>query len=492
MEEVPEVLNIRWILDNQRLLPLCPLSVNMMRHMFNRTVFLILLAPSISCDPSASIENEVSPIVGGQLHSEHPEVGQIKGGGSGCTATLIGRKTVLTAAHCVDAYPATPVYFQPSGQFTSTESESVEIHPSWTSWNGDIAIVRLKEAVRGIVPARAAQSAPYIGESLTLVGFGHGASSDPADIKRIGYNKISELDTFLFGFRGSGGALTCPGDSGGPAFATREGVEWVIGVHSTGGGGDCANAKYPEYEGFSNDVRVDAYYQWLLEKSEGDLYQGEPIDMEPPSLSITYPEHYAEMPPSFTVKVDASDETQLARVELWVNGIKKSEAFSSPFTFSVGPLYQGTSHQIKALAYDAELNEAASEIKVRVAAAKAFGEACNEGYQCKSGLCAIAAGSAMTGNASNGFCSETCTASTGCPMGYSCLESQCQVADEDGGCSFSPQRPRWPANIVLLVVAVLFVVVRRKPRPRRTRPVAGDRSHPLNSRCDSSCQTLLV
>ena len=70
------------------------------RHLAIPVILLAALdiAPACAGDDATP---SVLPIVNGVPTGDFPNVGQLVQAGTGCTATLIGCRTALTAAHCV-------------------------------------------------------------------------------------------------------------------------------------------------------------------------------------------------------------------------------------------------------------------------------------------------------------------------------------------------------------------------------------------------------
>lgn len=204
-------------------------------------------------EPGAALESRSAEIINGYVDNGHPSVGLVYP--SGCTGTLVGRRTVITAAHCVD-------YNYQYGSFCSGNScmsGSYQKHPNYNNdnYHNDIAVLNLSgdfQAYSGIVPSRIASSAPSTGWTVNIVGYGCTVwdTSTGYGTKRQGWNTIHDVDGLTIQWDDDGSARLCQGDSGGPAF---RGSDCQIGVHShrqgwTGGYDDVA-------------TRVDATAGWV-------------------------------------------------------------------------------------------------------------------------------------------------------------------------------------------------------------------------------------
>lgn len=287
-------------------------------------------------------------IVNGSLDTGHPAVGALHSGNqAACTATLVGQRTVLTAAHCVldpdTGNTLQPVNFYVNGfpggtKYTAT---AVVTHPNYSGGNqSDIAVVRLTQDVAGVQPMQVTNTAPTMGESVLLVGYGLPAEeTGEFGTKRQAASVIGKVTSTVISFYGASATKgnTCNGDSGGPTFANRGGVEMQIGVHSTKGG-VCGQ------EG--HDMRVDAFYQWIAAQAQGDLYVGGPVDQAPPQVQILNPLVGAVLGPAFNVDVKANDDVGVTHVVLFLNGSKISERGTAPFQFPMKNLTNGNHTKI--------------------------------------------------------------------------------------------------------------------------------------------------
>lgn len=285
----------------------------------------LLLAPwaLAACGPTDDLSDmlvgaQARAITDGVPDEGHPAVGGLTNGGGICTATLIGWRTVVTAAHC--AREGARYFFLLDGVWY--RSRSAHRHPGYTpgvvAGTDDIAVVLLERAPP-IPFASISAYAPAVGQEVTLVGYGITATGAyDSGVKRIAVNKVSSLNSLNLLYQGTGNGTgnICSGDSGGPAFATIEGREVQVGVHSWGQD-PCGT--------LSASMRVDRYVGWLREVSGGDVSVDgaapETVDEHAPTLRIIAPEADAAVSSPFALTVELSDDHALAALEVYADGL---------------------------------------------------------------------------------------------------------------------------------------------------------------------------
>ncbi len=213
-----------------------------------------------STDGDGAVDQQTSEVVGGTKTTAYPSAGEVE---DYCSGTLISRRAVLTAGHCVTNGQKGSFWTQKSdGSRTERKFTDAIRHPDYDTYDGaDLAVLILANDVTDVTPALLGASPVWKGQPITKVGYGYTSfNGDYQDhTKYAGTNTIADLwDGSMFSYVGStpGHANNCSGDSGGPAYSNAGAV---IGVTSSGYGN-----QYCSTEGW--DVRVDRYADWILSK----------------------------------------------------------------------------------------------------------------------------------------------------------------------------------------------------------------------------------
>ncbi|MCA9671956.1 MAG: trypsin-like serine protease [Myxococcales bacterium] len=278
-----------------------------------------------------------------------------------CTATLIGKRTVLTAAHCVssDVPAINAAYFDVNGTWTGYNVTATATHPNYDADQkiNDLALVRLLETPP-VQATPVSTAVPQDGWKVKLYGAGYtGDNANDPGVMRIADNTVGAVGKLRLAFYGNTGAVgnLCFGDSGGPTFTVLNGKPAQIGVHSFIKK-DCATG-----EGY--DVRLDPFVPWLESTSAGDVLVADGIA---PTVTIDSPFADATIIGDVKIVASAKDERALAKIEVHVDNklVGEAQAAKVEVTASLEP----GRHAVRVTAYDAGGNTATAQIPITVEA----------------------------------------------------------------------------------------------------------------------------
>lgn len=247
---------------------------------------LLLLTPAGGAEtkkPAAKTQKPqpISRIIDGTRApaSTYPTVAKITDAtGILASGTLIAPQYVLTAGHVVTDGFGNISMGDTAGRVTigGTTYNTIKIylHPTYqdnaeAENEYDAAILKLETPVTGITPSPLYRRTPTVGTTLTIVGYGlegtgatgEGSSSPPDGWLSYGTTPLDKVTTtylkWNFEDTTPPESNTAHGDSGGPAFITEGGTQYVAGITS---GGNNADASFGD---LSYDTRVDAIAAWI-------------------------------------------------------------------------------------------------------------------------------------------------------------------------------------------------------------------------------------
>lgn len=435
-------------------------------------LFLSVLSIASACGPvdedlnaEREFDDAHAAIVGGTFSTTYKSVYWLFDfqAGYSCSATLIGSRTLLTAAHCAD---------NPNGQYGATNEDDYDnafdgagnpiagkfiqvtakrIHSGWVTSTGgndqrfDIALLRLASSPTNAAPMAWNQQslAGFDSTSKTLVAVGYGktSGSDTSNSQRRQVTLPFEHVEPYFVYMGNGTTKgICQGDSGGPSFHTfTDGVERVVGVHSFTL--QPQNGEFTECT-WGADVRVDAHQtfvsQWMSEnetptcEADGLCLSGcDPVDVDCDckadgvcSPNCTRPELDADCP--VNCAADGVCETATCGrpdADCTAVGQACTTPYECQYRRCVDDSNQPQKYCSQVCTTDADCSESMSCQQnlcfYRSLPKRDVGETCTTGETvCSIGL--VCVGHEVTGE---GICRLPCDDMTVCPEGSVCTDS---------------------------------------------------------------------
>ncbi|XP_044727947.1 transmembrane protease serine 9-like [Chrysoperla carnea] len=262
------------------------------------------------CDCVCGLNSRHMRIVGGNVTKVHEfpwMAGISRHGKLYCGASLITRRHLLTAAHCIDGFDLDGIeitlgkhYIETDQKDTGAESvgsirisspmerkiKSVKTHSDFNifTFNNDIAVLELDAPVEFSETLQPVCLPPRAGANYTsrlglVTGWGRVEESKPASnlLRKVsvpiwsrqqcldaGYGRRRITENMICAGYHDGKKDACQGDSGGPMHLLgNSGSLEIVGVVSWGRG--CARPNYPGIY-----TRVANYLDWLHESLNGE------------------------------------------------------------------------------------------------------------------------------------------------------------------------------------------------------------------------------
>ncbi len=188
--------------------------------------------------------------------------------GGVCSAVVLAKDVVLTAAHCVTGAAEHRVHFRDeTGEPVLITPSAKAVHPGYDAKalrtrrrSIDLALVRIPEAL----PARFTQatltaSKPAKGEPVTVGGYGLAREGDAKTSGTFRTVMLKAIEPhgpsrILLWSEGSGAAGACQGDSGGP-MASENSVASITSWSSPAQGRSCG--------GITQGILVGPQREWI-------------------------------------------------------------------------------------------------------------------------------------------------------------------------------------------------------------------------------------
>jgi hypothetical protein len=191
---------------------------------------------------------------------------------------LIASRWVLTAAHRAKAMREMTMLPKLRIGEREHEIQAIFLNPDWKNGGeNDLALVLLKEPVRGVEPTPLYRDADEGGKTLVIVGHGHTGTLGAKPLakerwdrkKRAAINTVDRVMPRTLGMRikeaeeasDLQGAAT-PGDSGGPAYIQTDAGLFVAGIGSVtqDRNADAIRGNPGDWELYT---RVSAFVPWI-------------------------------------------------------------------------------------------------------------------------------------------------------------------------------------------------------------------------------------
>ncbi|MFJ3794249.1 trypsin-like serine protease [Kitasatospora sp. NPDC090091] len=201
-------------------------------------------------------------------NTDFPAVGTVTAGKAGradarsCTATLVDRYWVLTAAGCFGDASGAPA----AGTTATVSGHTATVAELVTRSDRDLVLARLATPIDGVTPAALATAAPTSGQSLQVAGFGRTATEwAPLKPHTATHTATAVAATTVDTTPAAGNAAVCQGDAGAPLLRDANGTSEVVAVASRSWQGGCLGTPGTETRTGATSSRVDGLAGWVAQ-----------------------------------------------------------------------------------------------------------------------------------------------------------------------------------------------------------------------------------
>ena len=266
----------------------------------------LFVLPLIACvsnstsDEAEAVQAVKSALVGGHVASATEYPATVWTGG--CTATKVGSKHFLLAAHCIeDENRKLPEDFTTFSMTPNRDRSnlrdftvaSAHIHPNWTDcpncackneWicdlidTPDLALVIVNEESPDVAEAVIDDTPVMPGDGVVLTGYGcdngdNRPSTSPGlklqntvAIPADTYNSAAIGNTYVVTHgitKDANSASLCPGDSGGPLYRQGKNRQLVVGINALMAWTDDAGIAFANWHTRLDTKASVSVFQWL-------------------------------------------------------------------------------------------------------------------------------------------------------------------------------------------------------------------------------------